>query len=425
MTYALLILFLLLLMLGCPIFLSMSIPSLIFLLIKGDAMINIPQCVFTGLDSFPLLAIPLFILAANIMNRGGTTVRIFKLAQTLVGHFRGGLGQVNVVASVIFAGMSGSAVADAGGLGQIEIQAMRARKYPDGFSAGITVSSCILGPIIPPSISMVVYGVMADTSIGALFLAGFLPGFLLALTLMVMVGIISKKRGFPREKKAKFSEVLIAFKDSFFGIMAPVIIIGGILSGIFTPTEAAGVVSLYAIIVGVFVYRELNLKSIITAFKETATHTSEICIIMAFANLFSWILIREQIPQTVTRALCNVSTNPIVLLFIIDALILFLGCFLEGMSIIIITVPVLLPLLNEVGINLVHFGVLIVLISTFGLITPPLGISLFTVSNINKIPYEEIVKGTFPFMLPIIIVIIILSLFPGILLLIPKLFGLA
>ena len=423
MIYGLLVLFLLLLISGCPIFYCLGIVSSIFLVIQGEAMLNIPQRIFSGIDSFPLLAIPLFIFAANLMNKGGTTFRIFRFAQTLVGHFKGGLGYVNVLASVIFAGMSGSAVADAGGLGQIEIAAMRERKYPDSFSAGITGASCIVGPIIPPSISMVVYGVMANTSIGALFLAGFLPGLLIAIALMIKIAIISERRNYPREKKAKFSEILIAFKDAIFGILAPVIIIGGILSGIFTPTEAAGVVSLYVIIIGVFVYRELNLQKIITSLKETAASTSVICIIMALANLFSWILLREQIPQTLTRVLTSLSTNPIVILFIINILVIFLGCFLEGMSIIIITVPVLLPLLNEVGINLVHFGVLLVLTTTFGLITPPMGVALFTISNVAKIPYEEVTKGVFLFILPIIIVIIILTIFPNILLYIPKLVG--
>lgn len=213
--YILGILFLLLLLLGCPVFLCLGITSVLFLFINGELMFNIPQCIFSGLDSFPLLAIPLFIFAGNIMNRGGATVRIFRFAQTIFGHFRGGLAYVNVVASLIFAGMSGSAVADAGGLGQIEIKAMREQNYPDAFSAGITAVSCIVGPIIPPSISMVVYGVMANSSIGALFLAGFIPGLFIAISLMIKIAIISNKRGFPRTKRAKFLEIWIAFKDAF------------------------------------------------------------------------------------------------------------------------------------------------------------------------------------------------------------------
>ncbi len=423
MIYVLIILFIFLLAFGCPIFFCMGISSLIFLIFQGNAMINIPQQIFSGLDSFPLLAIPLFLLAGKVMNLGGITDRIFRLASTIVGHFRGGLGHVNVLASLIFSGMSGSAIADAGGLGLMEIKAMRERKYPDSFSGGITAASCIIGPLVPPSIPMVVYGVMASTSVGALFLAGFIPGILLALALMAMVALISQRRGYPKEKKAKFSEFLIAFRDAFFGLMVPFIIIGGILGGVFTPTEAAGVASFYAIIIGVFVYRELDLQGIMTAFRETAISASVICIIMALANLFSWVLLREQIPQKVTQALCSISTNPIVILLIIDALIIFMGCFLEGMSIIVITVPVLLPLINELGIDLVHFGVLIVLLTTFGLVTPPMGIALFTISDVAKIPYVEMVKGTFLFMLPIIVVILLLTFFPNLLLFIPKLAG--
>lgn len=416
-------LFIFLLVFGCPIFFCIGIISVIFMTLKGEVLFNLPQQMFTGVDSFPLLAIPLFLLAGRIMNSGGITERIFRFAKTIVGHLEGGLGHVNVIASLIFAGMSGSAVADAGGLGLMEITAMRKENYPDSFSAGITGASCILGPLVPPSIPMVVYGVMANTSVGALFLGGFLPGFVLALALMIMVAYISHKEGYPREKRATLFEIFIAFKDAFFALLTPVIIVGGILSGIFTPTEAAAIASLYAIIISIFVYRELDFKQLVNDFKETAESASVICIIMSLANVLGWVLLREQIPQKFTLALTSISENPTIILFIIAGIVIFLGCFMEGMSIMVITIPVILPLLNKLEINLVHFGVLMVLLTTFGLLTPPVGIAMFTIHDVAKIPFEEILKGTVKFYIPILVVIAIMILFPKTVLFIPNIFG--
>ncbi|MCA1299750.1 TRAP transporter large permease [Stappia indica] len=406
-------LWMLLLLLGMSVALTLGVASMVQLWADGTPMVVMAQRMTKSIsDSFPLLAVPFFIFAGNLMNSGGVTERIFTFARVLVGHFRGGLGHVNVLASVIFSGMSGSALADAGGLGNMEIKAMRSAGYDAGFSGAVTVASCVIGPMIPPSIPMVLYGVLADVSIGRLFLGGVVPGLLTAGALMAMIAFISKKRDYPRDPVPTLGEVGRAFKRALLPIITPGIIIAGIAFGFFSPTEAAVVASLYALVLSMGVYREMTWRDLQRVVLETVRMTAMVCLIVATASVFAWILAANQAPMRLAGWLLTLSKDPLVLLLVINAAILIAGFFIEGLAIMILVVPALAPTLLAAGIDPVHFGVVFIFNLMIGLMTPPMGVGLFVVSGVSGIRLETLARASVPFLLPLAAVLLLLMFVP-------------
>jgi tripartite ATP-independent transporter DctM subunit len=373
----------------------------------------VPQMMTSAVNSFPLMAIPFFMLAGALMNTAGITRRLFEFANCLVGHITGGLGHVNVAASMLFAGMSGSAVADAAGLGTVEIEAMTQYGYDRDFSAGITAASATIGPVIPPSIIFIIYGVLAEVSIGALFLAGFIPGVLMGLSLMVRIYLIAWKKDYPVSPRPSFRQVLISFKAASLPLLTPFIIIGGILAGVFTPREAAVVAVVYALFLGA-VYRELTLRSLWKTIHRVGIQTASIMIITATANVLGWVLARSRIPQLMAESILTVTDSPYLILLFLNILLLVNGCVMEVIAALVILTPILVPLVKMVGIDPVHFGVVMTLNLMIGLLTPPLGMGLYTVQKVAGISFERIAKAAFPFLLPLIIVLLLVTYVPEI-----------
>jgi tripartite ATP-independent transporter DctM subunit len=387
---------------------------------EGTPSVVVLHRMVSGIDSFPLIAVPFFILAGHLMNSAGITTRIFGFAKALVGWMHGGLGHVNIGASIIFAGMSGAAVADAGGLGTIEIKAMRDAGYDDDFSVGITAASSTIGPIIPPSLPLVIYGVMASASIGELFAAGFIPGLLMGVSLMIMVALYSRKRGYPRDARFSFSRLWVTFKQAFLPLQTPTIIIGGILSGIFTPTESAIAAVVYALILGLFVYRSLTWRHILRVSMDTIETSAAILMIVASATIFAWILIDQQVAVMLGDALLGFSQNKTVILIIIMLVVLLIGCFMETIAAITILVPVLLPIAEKVGIDPVHLGIIVILNLMLGLLTPPVGMVLYVLSKVSGVKFEKCVIATAPFIVPLLIVLTMITFFPDIAMWLPN-----
>ncbi len=425
-TILIFIFLILFILLGVPIAVSMGLTAVLTFIFLGEGSIltTLPQRMFYSTSSFTLLAIPFFILAGNLMNTGGITKRIFRFAKALVGYIPGGLGHVNVVGNMIFSGMSGSAIADAVGLGQIQMKAMIDNGYKRDFSAAITASASTIGPVIPPSIPFVVYGALTEVSVSKLFLAGFLPGILMGLSLMIAVFIISIVRKYPRERiqsvKMYFKELLLSFFDAFFPLLTPIIIIGGILSGQFTPTEASVVATIYALILGL-AYKEISLKDLPRIFRETIGHTVRLMFIIAVAGFFSYILIHQKIPDQLITTLTTISANQNMIIAMIIFIILILGLFIEGNAIFLITIPIFMPIVYQFGIDPVQFGVLMTLGIMVGNITPPVGMCLFAVSSVSKVPVMDIVKEIWPYLIGIFIVLLIVAYVPSVSTIIPNL----
>ena len=403
-------------LLGVPVAVSMGITAVLTFIFLGEGHVltMLAQRMYFSTTSFTLLAIPFFILTGHIMNAGGVTQRIFNFARALVGHIWGGLGQVNVVASMIFSGMSGAAVADAAGLGLIEIRAMTDNGYDRNFSAAITAASSTIGPVIPPSIPFVIYGSLTGVSVGKLFIAGFTPGVLMGLAMMVAVFFISRRRKYPRSKRASLKELIISFRKSLLSLGTVVIIIGGIIGGIFTPTEASVAASLYALFLTMVVYRELKIKDLPGVFWRTLMDSIRVLFIIAAAGFFGWLLIYYKIPEEIILSLTAVSTNRFVLLAIIIGILLVLGCFLEGIAVLVITIPVFIPLINQFGVDQVQFGVIMILCSMIGLLTPPVGMSLYAVSSISGVSIGEMTKELWPYLLGIFMVLLVITFIPGV-----------
>jgi len=403
-----------LIFLGVPIAVAMGLTAVGAFFFLGEAFVlpMLAQRMYSATTGFTLLAIPFFILAGNLMNRGGITHRVFRFAQALVGHLQGGLGHVNVVSSMIFSGMSGAAVADAAGLGLVELEAMQKAGYGRRFSAAITAASSTIGPVVPPSIPFVIYGSITGESVGRLFLAGCLPGVMMGLAMMIAVYFVSQRRRYPKGPKASLRELLMSGRDSFFALCMPVLIIGGILGGIFTPTEAAVVASLYALLLGLFVYREITLKDLPNILWETVIQSVKVLFIIAAAGFLGWLLIHQQIPQQVISGLTSLSSVRWVLILIIIAILLVLGCFLEGIAVLVITIPVFMPLVQQFGIDPIQFGVIMVLCSMLGLLTPPVGMSLYAVSSISDVPVGSLAKELWPYLLGIFVVLMLIAYVP-------------
>ncbi len=412
-----------LMLLGIPVVYSLGITSLLCLFFERGMDFSftiLAQRMVGGINNFTLLAVPFFILAAQIMNRGGITNRIFNFANALVGHLPGGLGQVNIVASIIFAGMSGSASADAAGLGQIELKAMNDAGYDKAFSVAVTGASSVVGPIIPPSIPLVLYGASANASIGALLMGGLIPGLLLGIALMVYVAIYANFKSFPKSNKFTLQEIWVSFKEAFFPLLTPVILIVGISTGWFTATEAAVVAVSYAFIVA-FIYGEISWAVLPEILTETMKLTASAVVIVTTANLYCYLILRAGVPQYFAEMLSAITTSPNVTMFIIVAFLLAMGTIMDPIPGILILTPILVPHIRSLGISEIHFGLIMVLSLMVGLLTPPVGMVLYILQKVSKVPFEKIVHALLPFFVPIIITLILLVLFPNITLFLPNL----
>lgn len=414
--------FIVLIFLGVPVAFSLGLASFIYLMLAGIPLNIIPQRMFGGLNSFVLLCIPGFILAGNLMNAGGITERIIKFANDLFGHIRGGLGLANVGASMGFAGISGTALADTASIGSILIPAMKKEGYGAGFSAAVTASSSTVGPIIPPSLPMIIVGTLASLSIGDLFLAGALPGILLGVGLMIPTYIISVKRNYPKGDRQPIKAIWKSFTGAFWALLMTFIILYGILGGFFTPTEASIIAVLYAFVIGIFVYKELPVKKIPEIMLSSMTATASIMLLVGFANLFGWIMVREQIPQLVAESILGISTNTIIVILLINLLLLFVGTFMETIAALVILFPVLLPVALTVGMDPIQFGVMMVLNLVIGLVTPPVGVCLFVASQIGKVSIGKTARELLPFLGVSLVVLMLVAFVPQITLFLPSLF---
>lgn len=404
--------FLVILLLNGSVAFSMMFCSAIYMISKDLSLMLMAQRLVAGANSFVLLAIPFFILASNIMNSGGVTDRIFDFANKSVGHIPGGLGHANILASVIFAGMSGSAVADAAGLGKIEIKAMTDAGYDEGFAAAITGASSIIGPIIPPSIPCVLYGVAASVSIGKLFIGGAIPGAVMALCLALLVYLESKRYHYPKETWAGFRVLLNSLKKSFLSLLTPLIILVGTFTGIVTPTESAVIAILYSLILAI-AYKQMTLKQFKQALIDTVNTTIPTMAILCAAQSFGWVMANEQIPQKVLFVFASLIHSKFIAILLVNIFLLLIGCFMEAGAAIIILVPVLLPLMTSFGVSPVHFGIIMVLNLMIGLITPPVGIVLYILQSITTLEFKDIVRRIMPYLIALIVALLIVSYVPA------------
>lgn len=415
--------FMVLMICGVPIAFSLSISAVITVLTTGNFTVTaIIHRMIGNSSSYVLLAIPFFVLAAKLMNTGGITRRIFRAASAWVGSIPGGLAHANVVASVVFSGMSGSAVADAGGLGQVEVDAMTKDGFDPDFSAAVTCASATIGPIIPPSIPMVVYGMMTEVSVGSLFIGGIVPGLLLAVATSILIYLMSVKRDYPR-RKFSWKEVWVSTVDAFLSLLTPVIIIGGIWSGIFSPTEAAAVAVVYAFFLAFIVYREMGIKEVGTAIVETVRDSAGILLIICGAAAFSWLVTMLGLTDALSTALTSMTSNKYLMLLILNIAFLIIGMFMEALAVMTITVPFLIPLMASFGIDPVHLGVVLVLNLMIGLSTPPVGTSLFVCAKVAGITVERMYKAILPFLIPLIIVLFLITYVPSLVTWLPGLLG--
>jgi tripartite ATP-independent transporter DctM subunit len=412
-----------LIMIGLPIAVAMGLTAAIFFVVLGeiDVLCMIPARMYSSTTGFPLLAIPFFILVGNLMNTGGMTTRIFRFAQSMVGHIKGGLGHVNVVNSMIFAGMSGAAVADAAGIGMVELEAMTKGGFDRRFSAAVTAASSTIGPVIPPSIPFVIFGSITGTSVGRLFLGGFIPGFIMGIAMMITVYIISDRRGYPREKRATFREFIISGLNASSAMLCPIIIIGGIMLGIFTPTEASVVAVVYALILSLVIYKEIKIRDLPRILWETLEHSIRVLFIISAAGIFGWLLIHQKVPDAVVKSLMGLSNNPWVILLIINIILLILGCFMEGISVMLLTIPVFMPLIAKLGIDPVHFGVVMTLNLMVGLLTPPVGMVLYAVSSVGKVPLWELASELKWYIVALMVSLGLITYIPGLVTWLPNL----
>ncbi|WP_028391760.1 TRAP transporter large permease [Bacillus cihuensis] len=412
------------LLIGVPIAFSMGIATVSALLVGGIPASFMAQQAFTAVDSFPLMAVPFFILAGALMETGGLSKRIINVAQEMMGNITGGFGIVTIIACSIFAAISGSSPATVAAIGSIMIPAMVARGYSKDFASAVAGSGGGLGIVIPPSIPMIIYGVVTGVSIGDMFLAGFVPGIFLALLMILVVYLISKRRGYVGTgQKFNFGRFARTTKNAFWALMAPVIILGGIYSGAFTPTESAVIAVVYGLIIGLFVYKELKWKDVPKILISSAMMTGTVMIILGTATAFGKLISMYQVPNQLADLILGISDNKYIVLLLIVALVLFVGTFMETLSIIIILAPLFLPVLQQLGVNPVHFGILLIVGAEIGMMTPPLGVNLFVASGITGLSIEKVAKAILPFVGILILGLIIMLFIPWISLVIPNLFG--
>jgi len=403
-TALLFVAFLGLLLLGVPVAVALGASSLLYVWAEGALPpLVVLHRMAAGVDSFPLLAVPFFVMAGSLMNSAGITERIYSFATALVGWLKGGLGHVNVVGSVIFAGMSGTAVADAGGLGTIEIKAMRDHGYPLPFAVGLTGASATIGPIIPPSLPMVIYGVMANASVGQLFAAGLIPGLLMAATLMGAVAATAHRRGFDRDAEFRWARLVQTGRRAFLPMMTPVLLVGGMTTGAFTPTEAAIAATFYALLLGAVVYHTLSWRSFLRVTQETIETTAVVLLIVAGASIFGWLITTTRVTEGVASLVLGITSNKWLVLLLVNLFLLVVGCFLETIAAITILVPVLLPLMTQLGVDPVHFGVIMVLNLMVGLLTPPVGMVLYILARVSGLSFEQTTRACAPFLIPLFV----------------------
>ena len=409
------VLFLVLLLLRVPAAFCMLITTLVYALVEQSVPQSfIPQAMVSGSASYTIMAAPFFILVGELMNSSGITKRLFKFANVLVGHITGGLGHVNVLASVFFSGVSGSAIADAAGLGNVEIKAMVDEGYDPDFSVGITAASSTIGPIIPPSSPMVLYGIMSGTSIGALFMAGIPTGILMAGFMMLVVYIISKKRNYPKSRRATLPEIWKAFKEAFWALLSPLILIVGMLSGFATPTETAAVAAAYSLFLGVVIYKEMTWQSLMDIMRNSIKSIGMVMLLIATGTVFAWMIGTEKVAEKSAELLFSLTSNPYLILLLINLFLLFVGTFMETTSALRVTLPVLLPIVKIIGMSTVQFGVIMVLLLMIGMLTPPMALCLFVTSKIGGISFDRAFKAVLPYYVALLTVLIIINLFPGV-----------
>lgn len=426
MLFALGLSFIILLLIGTPIAFSLGISGVIGFLVYDPGLLHlIPQRMYAGVDTFPLMAVPFFILAGELMGTSGILARLVRFADTLVGHIRGGLAHVNILASMIFAGISGSAIADASALGSTLIPAMEKAGYSRRFASAVTAASAVIGPIIPPSIPMIIYAfVVGQVSIGGLFLAGVIPGLLMGLGMMAIVYVIARKRGYATtRRRASLREIAKAFVEAIWALLMPVIILGGILGGIFTATEAAAVAVAYAIFVGSVITRDLRWRHVAHALSRCVTVSAVVFLVVATSSIVSWLLTANLLPVTLASTLRGITSDPAVFLFLAIVFLILIGCVLDNIAAMIMIAPILTPTAEQYGIDPLHFGMVFVLSSVIGMLTPPVGAVLFTVCGVAKVPMEEVVKESLPLLGWLFVVLLAITYMPPLALALPHLFG--
>ncbi|OPY05670.1 MAG: Sialic acid TRAP transporter permease protein SiaT [Syntrophaceae bacterium PtaB.Bin038] len=422
MEYVLIGLFLLLTALGVPVAFSLCLSASTLLFFYMDRpLVMVSQMMFSGIDSFSFMAVPFFMLAGAFMSAGGVTSRLVSFSQALVGALTGGLAQTVSVAGMFFAAISGSSAATTAALGSTMIGELEKKGYDRDWATGIVASSGTVGIVIPPSITLVVYGAIADTSIGDLFIGGFIPGIMMGLSMMAVSWYFARKRGLAGEGTFSFAAALKSFKDSFFALMTPVIIIGGIYGGIFTPTEAAAVAAVYGILVGLFIYRELKLKDFPQIIFQAVIGTTVIMFLVGAATVFGWLITNLQIPHQVAKFVVSVTTSPVLFLFAMNILLLIAGTMVNASAAVVILTPIFLPVARALGIDPLFFGVLMVVNLAIGCITPPVGLDLFVASAISKVPIERVMKACLPYLWALLTVLVILTVFPWFITVLPSL----
>jgi tripartite ATP-independent transporter DctM subunit len=411
---------------GVPIAFALGIAGTIGLIVLDPStLVLVPQRIFSGVDSFPLMAVPFFVLAGELMGTTGILKRLLALAETLVGHFRGGLAHVNVAGSMVFAGISGSAIADASALGSALIPSMAQRYKNRNFAAAVCASAATIGPIIPPSIPMVVYAfVVGKISIGALFLAGVVPGIVIGLGMMAIIYVIAHRRNYETERtRAPLAEVLLRAREAFWALLMPAIILGGIVFGVFTATEAAAIAVMYSLIVGFLITRELHVIHVIIALRRAVIISAVVFLLVGMSNVVSFLLSASMAPIAVAEWIKSISDNPLVFLLVVNLILLALGCFLDNLAIMIMAAPVLAPVAASFGIDPLHFGFVFVLNSVIGMLTPPVGAILFTVCGVSRTSIESVTRELWPFLLWQLAVLALVTYVPAVSLALPKLAG--
>jgi tripartite ATP-independent transporter DctM subunit len=425
MMFLVVLAFFVFLLMGIPISLVLGMTTIVYFLTTGNTILldSTPQRLYSGMENYGLLAIPLFMLTGELMNSGGITNRLVSFTRVLVGHVRGGLAYVTVIANMFLASILGSANAQAAMMSKVMVPEMEKEGYTREFSSALTLASSIVAPIIPPSMIFIIYGTLSGTSIGAMFMAGIIPGIIFGIGFISLIAYLGYKNNFPKSERSNFHQILKSFINVLPALLVPVIITVGILSGVFTATESAGIASVIAFIVGMFFYKELKLRSLPTILINTVTGTATVTFLIAMANIFGWMIAFEQIPQMIANSMLSISDNPFVFLLLVNLFLLLIGTLIDGIAALIILVPVLMPLVTAFHIDPIHFGVIICINLTIGLLTPPVGTGLFIVSSIAEVKFERLVKAILPMLALGIVILFIITYWDQTTLLIPRLLG--